>query len=68
MNIKNLKDIVQQLEKCNYTDKLGHKLTNNKAFVILKNHVNCDNCDNPNVEVYYCESCLENAYESNPTS
>lgn len=32
----NLKEIVEQLEKCKFTDEIGHPLENNVAFVELK--------------------------------
>lgn len=37
-----LKEIVDQLEKCNFTDELGHKLENNVAFMELKKAAHLD--------------------------
>jgi len=32
----NLKEIIEQLEKCKFVDPLGHKIENNVAFIELK--------------------------------
>lgn len=32
----NLKEIINQLELCKFTDELGHSLENNIAFIELK--------------------------------
>lgn len=36
MNFTNLKEVVEQLEKCKFTDEIGHPLENNRAFQFLK--------------------------------
>jgi len=32
----NLKEIIEQLEKCKFVDPLGHKIENSVAFIELK--------------------------------
>ena len=36
MNYKNIKEALEQLEKCKFTDEIGHPLENNTAFIYLK--------------------------------
>jgi len=68
MKYEHLKDIIIQLEKCEFTDNQGHHIENNVAFIALKERVKCDNCGISNTDTYYCDSCIDNAYESSPNS
>ena len=35
-NIMNIKEIYEQLLKCNFTDEVGNSIENNTAFIRLK--------------------------------
>jgi len=69
MEYEYLRDIVKQFEKCGFTDEIGHKLENNKAFRVLKEHSKCDGmatehkCKNYS-QNYLCDTCLDRVYDS----
>lgn len=68
MKYEYLSEIVEQIEKCNFTDENGSSIKNNKAFKALKEHSICDGmriCDcKRNSNNYLCDDCLDRVYQS----
>tara|TARA_R110000772_G_scaffold266263_1_gene388550 strand:- start:775 stop:987 length:213 start_codon:yes stop_codon:yes gene_type:complete len=64
-----LTQIIEQIEKCGFTDKLGHPIENNIAFIALKEHSKCDgmaihhDCKS-NSNNYICDECVDRIYST----
>ena len=55
-----IKNIVEQLEKCNFKDEVGNPLENNIAFIVLKTMQKCEwNMCNRDTNHAICECCYE---------
>ena len=60
MKYENLRQIVEQLEKCEYQTKDGlHKLEMNKAFITLKEFAKCERCSEAVTNIFLCDNCYE---------